>query len=79
MVVWAASIVCSDVGCVTWHTGNMKGTCIVVDSGDVAVISYKVVIVHFFIQNFVVSTLSENKCVCWYLAMSLILMRDMGM
>ena len=29
-------MVCGGVGCVTWHAGDMEGTCIVVDVGDVA-------------------------------------------
>ena len=35
-VVWAAGVVRGGVGCVTWHVGNMKGTCGGVDTGDMA-------------------------------------------
>ena len=33
---WASGLVCGGVGCVTWHAGNMEGTSIIVDAGDMA-------------------------------------------
>ena len=34
---FGARVVCGGGSCMTWHAGDKEGTCLVVDTGDVAV------------------------------------------